>query len=462
MALDADEIWKAAQSLPQDELCLQMADLHACFLEQAHFHEFLTFFSHGRMALLVSSVRPSLGILDDYFAHHGTAIEQHVVLGQLQHRLGGDEKDASNALCYLEAQGQVALANGHVRPLRLAKHEAAAAVLSEHPNGLPWLDIARHANRRGISRSPFSEQISGHGLQDSPLMYVAGKGVYRHTRFVDFAAVNEAAIFDALHTYFASVAREVSHLSEAHGDSPVLREHDYYIVRYVVKMRGEAHGIYFNGKSQTDSISLNPAFDLYSQKSVILQSMRRGRAPMTKTEVAQLLKSRSLRHASLYINEMSLANQIVQVDRMLYTTPELAYENIDLDAMRQAIESVLRRHNKPVDPSVIQAELNLRQGETYSKYFYGSLARYFAQLEHWHRRQSLFAMQPISFASLTEAINMLCGTDASMELNVATLRQHIAITEEAAKVSIYNWKAAKARLDNGASVDEVEEEVEND
>ncbi|MNF01013.1 hypothetical protein D3C80_1999370 [compost metagenome] len=57
---------------------------------------------------------------------------------------------------------------------------------------------------------------------------------------------------------------------------------------------------------------------------------------------------------------------------------------------------------------------------------------------------------------------MLCGTDASMELNVATLRQHIAITEEAAKVSIYNWKAAKARLDNGASVDEVEEEVEND
>ena len=167
--------------------------------------------------------------------------------------------------------------------------------------------------------------------------------------------------------------------------------------------------------------------------------MRRGRAPMTKTEVAQLLKSRSLRHASLYINEMSLANQIVQVDRMLYTTPELAYENIDLDAMRQAIESVLRRHDKPVDPSVIQA-----------------------QLEHWHRRQSLFALQPISFSSLTEAINMLCGTDAGMELNVATLRQHIAITEEAAKVSIYNWKAAKARLDNGASADEVEEEVEND
>lgn len=461
LALDADETWEVAKKLPSEELCLQMANLYSCFPDHVHFYEFLAFVSYGRIPSLVSSTRLPLGMLDGYFARHGADIEQHEVLQHLQQCIGGDENNAYNALHYLQTQGQVTITDGRVRPLRLGKHEAAAAVLSEHPNGLPWEDIYRLVNQRGISCTPFTDRLSSSVLKDSPLMYLAGKGVYRHTSFVDFAAIDEEVIFNVLHEYFASTASEVSNLGEVHAGNSKLRAHDYYIVRYVVKFHGEAYGIYFNGKSQTDSISFNPKFDLYSQKSVILEAMRRVRTPMTKTEVAQLLKSRSVNHASIYINEMMHTNQIVQVDRMLYTTPELAYENIDLDAMQQAIETVLRRHQIPVDPSVIQIELNVQQNEAYSKYFYGSLARYFSQLQHWHRRKNLFSLHPISFASLTDAINSLCDMNNSPELNVAKLCQHIAITDEAAKTSIYNWKAAKARLGADASTLEVAE-VEDD
>lgn len=462
LALNSAEIWHAATSMSYEALRLEMADLSECFAELAHFHEFLAFISHGRIAFTGSLAHPPLTVLDSYFALHGTAIERSVILQYLQQELGGDEKDASNALQFLYDQSQVALESGRVRPLNLGKREAAAAVLAEHQNGLPWLDIARHANRRGISRSPFSEQTGGHALQDSPLMYVAGKGVYRHTRFVDFSTVDEADIFHSLHSYFATAEREVAHLSEAQAGLPELRKHDYYILRYVVKMHGEGHGIYFNGKSQTDSISLNPEFELFSQKSVILQSMRQRQVPLTTNEVAQLLKSRSLRHAKLYLKQLMDANQVVQIDRMLYTTSENAYKNIDLDAMQHTIESVLRRHDKPVDPSVIQHELNALQDEAYSKYFYSSLARYFAQLGHWQRRHSLFALQPISFGSLTDAIDTLCKAEDSVDKNFASLRLHIAISEEAARVSIYNWKAAKARLAAGVAVPELEDELEDE
>ncbi|MFJ2364811.1 sigma factor-like helix-turn-helix DNA-binding protein [Pseudomonas sp. NPDC087697] len=465
LALDSAEIWHAAKSLSPEALCIEMADLFECFAELAHFHEFLAFVSHGRIASTVSSARPPLAILDGYFALFGTAIEQSLVLQYLQQELGGDEKYASSALQFLDAEGQVAIECGLVRPLNLGQREAAAAVLTEHPNGLPWLDIARHANRRGISSSPFSEQTIGHGLQDSALMYVAGKGVYRHTRFIDFSILDEPAIFHTLRTYFATAAREVAHLSEAHAGLPELRKHDYYILRYVVKMRGEDHGIYFNGKSQTDSIGLSPAFDLFSQKSVILQSMQQGRGPLTNNEVAQLLKSRSSRHAKVYLKELMDTNQVVQVDRMLYTTPEHAYKNVDLGTMRDNIESVLRRHEKPVDPSIIQYELNALQDVAYSKYFYSSLARYFAQMGHWQRRHNLFALKPISFDSLTDAIDTLCKMDDSVEQNFVALSLHIAIFEDAARVSIYNWKnwkAAKARLGAGVAVPELEDELEGE
>jgi hypothetical protein len=462
LALESAEIWCDARSLPQHELRMEMADLSECFAEQSHFHEFLAFVSHGAVDGMDSSANPPLTILDGYFALHGTAINQEIILQHLQQELGGDEKDASNALQFLNAQGQVSSERGLVFPLNLGKHDAAAAVLSEHPNGLPWLDIARHANRRAISSSSFSEKTLSHGLQDSALMYVAGKGVYRHTRFVDFSTLDEPAIFHALRTYFDTTARDVAHLSEAHASLAQLHKHDYYILRYVVKMRGEEHGIYFNGKSQTDSISLNPAFDLFSQKDVILQAMRQGQGPLTKNEVAQLLKSRSSRHATVYLNELMVTNQVVQVDRMLYTTSERAYENVDLEAMRNAIEAVLRRHDLPVDPSIIQFELNALKGEAYSKYFYRSLARYFAQLGHWQRRHSLFALRPISFASLTDAIDTLCKQEDSVEQNFQSLRLHIAITEEAARTSLYNWKAAKVRLDAGVGAPEVSDVLEGE
>lgn len=462
LALDSAEIWHAAASLSEEALHLEMSNLSECFAERVHFYEFLAFVSHGRIATSVSSAPPPLSILDSYFALHGTAIEQSLVLQYLQQKLGGNETEAANVLHFLHDKNQVAFQSELVRPLNLGKREAAAAVLAEHPNGLPWLDIARLANRRGISSSLFSEQTGGHGLQDSALMYVAGKGIYRHTRFVDFSTFDNPTIFHALHTYFATTAREVAHLSEAHSGLPELRKYDYFILRYLVKMHGESHGIYFNGKSQTDSISLNPEFDLFSQKRVILMAMQQAQGPLTCNEVAQLLKSRSSAHAKFYLKQLMDASEVVQVEHKLYTTPEQAYKNIDLEAMRHSVASVLRRHEKPVDPSIIQQELNALLGEAYSKYFYDSLARYFAQLGHWQRSRSLFALQPFSFDSLTDAIETLCKEEDSFDENFATLSLHIAINKEAARVSISNWKAAKARLVTGVVVPELGDEFEGE
>lgn len=460
LALNSADIWCDATSLPLHELRLEMADLSGCFAESNHFHEFLEFVSHGHIASARVAPDVSLTILDNFFATYGAAIDHALVLKYLQQELTLDEKSSVNALQFLHEQGKVAFVGDHVVPLKLGKREAAAAVLSAHPNGLPWLDIVRHANRLGISSSPFSEQAIGNALQDSELMYVAGKGIYRHTRFVDFSKIDESDIFDSLHTYFANSAREVAHLSEVHAGLPELRRHDYYILRYVVKMRGKDRGIYFNGKSQADSVSLSAEFDLFSQKSVILEAMRKGSGPLTKNEVAQLLKSRSSKHATIYLNELMVDNQVVQVDRMLYTTSERAYENVDLESIRGNIETVLRQYDQPVDPSVIQCELNALSGESYSKYFYSSLARYFAQLGYWQRRYSLFALRPISFANLTDAIDTFCKAEHSVEQNYQSLRQHIAITEDAARVSIYNWKAANARISSGVGASDLDDEID--
>jgi hypothetical protein len=114
LALDSAEIWHATINMSHEALRLEMADLSECFAELDHFHEFLAFVSHGRIAFTGSLAHPPLTILDSYFALHGTAIERSVILKYLQQELGGDQKDASNALQFLHAQRQVALESGLV------------------------------------------------------------------------------------------------------------------------------------------------------------------------------------------------------------------------------------------------------------------------------------------------------------------------------------------------------------
>ena len=106
-------------------------------------------------------------------------------------------------------------------------------------------------------------------------------------------------------------------------------------------MYGEEYGFYFNGKSQTDTVGLEATFKNITQKEVILQAMQDKKKPMTKAEIASLLKSNSLSHASFYLDKMIKGEQVVQVDRMLYTTPELAYKDIDIQKYIDGIQNIL-------------------------------------------------------------------------------------------------------------------------
>jgi hypothetical protein len=59
--------------------------------------------------------------------------------------------------------------------------------------------------------------------------------------------------------------------------------------------------------------------------------------------------------------------QIVQVDRMLYTTPEIAYKDIDLPRYIDVINEILLNDNRPLDPSIFQHKLNKHFNKSYSK-----------------------------------------------------------------------------------------------
>ena len=159
-----------------------------------------------------------------------------------------------------------------------------------------------------------------------------------------------------------------------------------------------------------------------------------------------MLKSKSLAHASFYLDDLIERGSVVQVDHMLYTTPACAYKNIVIDDYVAALHALLLHFGKPVEPSIFKAQLNMQFERSYSKYFYASLARLNAKAQGWHRKHSLYSATEIPFSNISSAMDMLCDSGAPLQQNIDALQANIAITRETAAIAIRNWRTARAMV----------------
>lgn len=441
MRLTQENIWLNIKDNINFKLPVKMKYLSGCFDCEKNFYRFLGYICGDKG--IKNIVRPDIQVdmLNFFFAKHGEPCSVYQIKEYIKTDSDLDSICANNVLDYLEELGKVQIKDGEVYPKYLKKNEAAACVLSSHPQGLPWLDVAKIVNAKNISRTDLNEtRPDNQAFFDSDFVYLAGHGVYKNTKYINFSEIDTDSVFESLLEFFDETNRDVFHLNEVYHKSVFLQEQDYHVIRYIVKMYGEDYGFYFDGKSQTDSVGLEKDFKNITQKNVILQAMNANNKPMTKPEIASLLKSNSLGHASYYLDVMITDEQVVQVDRMLYTTPDIAYKEIDLPRYIDGIKDILFNENRPVDPSIFQHILNEKLDAAYSKYFYSSIAKKYYQKNNWYRKQNLYSLHEIKYNNLTDAINKHCKSELDTNSNFKKLSEHIAITRESAQISISNWQ----------------------
>ena len=447
MRLTQENIWLNLRDNINLQLPLKMKYLSVCFDKEKNFYRFLDYILGGKD--IQNIIRPDIQVdmLNGFFATNGAPCSIYEVQEYIQDNSSLDSPSyTDNALGYLNELGRIQIKDNKVYPKYLRKHEAAACILGCHPQGLPWLDVAKVVNATNISRTSLSETRLDIAFSDSELVYLAGSGIYKNTKYINFSEINMDLIFESLLVFFDDTNRDVFHLTEVYRKSAFLQEQDYHVIRYIVKMYGEDYGFYFDGLSGSDSVGMEKGFKKITQKDVILQAMNTNKKPMTKPEIALLLKSKSLNHASLYLNEMINDKQVVQPERMLYTTPDIAYAEIDLPSYIDGIQDILFNEQRPVDPSIFQDILNERLNAAYSKYFYSSIAKQYAQQNNWYRKHNLYSLYEIQYKNLTDAINIHCQCELDTSENFKHLSEHIAITRETAQFSISNWQATNKLL----------------
>lgn len=418
--------------------------MSSCFHDEGDFISFLGHVCNVEDLDKIVWPEVPLDILVPYFQVGGKYLSFDDVAEILDGFLSSLDSEyvfAKNIISYLEGQGAIVINNGFISPRCLSKPQAASCLLAEHEHGLPWLDLAKIANHSGVCKTRFSEQRRENAaIDDLEYIYLSGKGVYRHVKYIKETQEEMQNIAEIIEKILSSSERIAYNLVEIYRDHESVFAHDYYVVRHAVKAYGERFGVFFNGKSQADTVSIGKKQEGVNQESVIIEVIKNRDKALTKAEIAGLIKSKSIGHASFYLEKMVTEGSMVQVDRMLYTTPEIAFSDIDIRKYEAGLESVMREEGRPVDPSWFQHVLNPFFNDSRSKYFYCALARYLSIANTWNRRHNLFSINEIPFRNLGAILEVVCDLSSPVRQNIIRIKDKVAITDKSAEEALYRWR----------------------
>lgn len=362
--------------------------LYDNFFNEESFYEFLGIIANKpKLATLISPGVSSV-LLDDYFAENGGPQQKIDLVNYVESFINGIKGE--NILAVLAKEKKIFIDGDLVSPMNLSKNLAVSYVLASYPEGLHWEEIVKLVNATRVSRHKvYSDRVDTHALNGSEYTYLSGRGKYKHLQYMSIAPLNEKDIFNEIKSYLNSTKDKRVNLYHFYESSNVLKKSDYYAVRHIVKTIGEDYGLYFNGKSSADTVSLYKKVKQMPQKDVVLKHLMDAKNPLNKIEIAKVIKSASVNHAGFYLDVLIKEGKVVS-ESATYTTPEKLFENIDINICINLIDALLDEYKRPVDVSIIAKHLNSMLNINNSEQFYYSLARFHLERCNWYRKYNLF------------------------------------------------------------------------
>lgn len=436
-------LWANIREKMTEDLMVLLPNVAKCFATDKLFYAFIELCcqvaSGSIREIVFTKINPK--IINSIFCNTPSPVAQEIILNELMSNYGYSRASAINSIKQLKKLDKIEISERGVSPKKLGKAEAVAHALTFHPAGLPWKDIARIVNKKGYSSTQMDETRSTHGFNDSEYIYLCGVGTYRNLMFLDLEQFNIPEVMQDLIDYFKQYQLKALHLHDYFYQTKDQRsEIEYFTLRYLIREYGEEYGLYFEGRSGSDSVGLDPALKRITQADVVIKVLHESKVAMTKQEIAERLRSKSLCHAGFYLNNLMEEGKVVRVDQMVYTTPEKAFSNIDTEAIMQVIKDIMSISNIIVEADVFRESVNVELNLSYSKYMYAALVKTQIKELAWYRNGNLFSKKTIPYNSLIDMCKKLCNPELSNNQNIKIIQKAVWLTDAVAADAIHQWK----------------------
>jgi len=389
---------------------------------------------------LITSPNLNKSVFEEFWIWNKSPADLNDLSWYLHERMNVELSVAENQIAMWEKEGILEIKGEKIKPLALSKVPGITNALLDFPDGEVWANIQSYANKKSLCLASFSEDRLEPNLTravDKEYIYQSGRGTYRHINYLKISEEDKERVLSIIASKlneYKYCGRDAVNLSVDIYQQLDLAD-DYYLVRHIVRAYGESFGIYFNGKSGADTVSLAADFNLASQKTVLIDLFKQSLTPLSKLDVASKIRSQSIGHASFYIDKLLTDGVIVRIDETTYAHVDNAFIGVDVENVMKLATDYIDNEPRIIESSKLQSSINRQLNTDYNKYFYISLLKVYAKNygKNYFFVQNLISASEIDYSGLTDLCRTALEFNSSRVSALEYLNEKLCIHEHIIK-----------------------------
>ncbi|GEM_PF-131123 len=337
-----------------------------------------------------------------------------------------------------------------ILPNSLSKMPAVVQAALHFEQGQNFREIHQKANELAICTSIFPEERQDHAINDAVeknYLFQSDRGGYSHITYFPIPEDSYPSIFEEVRKILdqnsdlntANLRMQIYEVSE------MLQQYKYFTVRHLIRNFGEDYGVYFNGKSGADTVSLQAGVKPQGQLQTILSLMESSNKPVTRNSLAKQIRSGSENHAAFYLNELMDMGKVVRISAHEYALAENAFKDINIKDILAEIMNILTYYKKPVEVGVIAEKINVKWHFTYPKAWYLHLIKNQSKLMGLEifTFHNLISLSDIDDQSIHKVIKALGIELTNFDQVYANVTKYIAVGKTEVRNAINNLRNSK-------------------
>ncbi len=352
------------------------------FLDIKHFLVFIDILCKFKKNALSKVIFPEInlkGIIEEWCLWNKLPLQMSEAVALIQDSIGCTAQVAQNAVYHNVNEGTYRIVvNGDeecIYPNFLSKMPAVVQAALHFDDNQNFREIYQKADELKICTSTFSHERQDHAINDAVeknYIFLSDRGGYSHIKYFPIPESAYPQIFEEIKNIFEQQSGlEAAHLRmQIYEISTLLQKYEYFTIRHLVRNFGETYGIYFNGKSGADTVSLQEGVKPQGQLQTIINLMESSGKPLTRNSLAKQIRSGSEGHAAFYLNELIEQGKVVRISAHEYALVQNAFKDVDTAKLLSEIVNILEYYKKPVEVGVLAEKLNLKYHMSYPKAWY--------------------------------------------------------------------------------------------
>lgn len=369
--------------------------------------------------------------LTEIFTFTPSAISKENFLEIIKDNFGYNNFVAKESIEYMKSKNLIKILDNKIYPIKLNKINEVANILASNPEGLHWKKICEIGNSSVTKNSWNLNRLVGDfslGLKHNSYIYNSDRGTLKLLKFCNLIEDKENILKELLDIYNKNYKDQIL-LDALYKEIKKINKFkniNYYDLRVVVKIFGEDKGIYFNGKSSLDVISLNKNLGKITIKQKLIDFFNYENYEVNEAHLQNYLQLDGL-NIRPRLEELVNEKKIFKLNPDTFINYNAAIKLCDKEEVTYKIEGLLSNHIF-ITNSFIRESLNDEFNYNFSIYYYDSLISIIATEKNWYHKKKFLSKNDFDLKNIENTLKSYFDMSLNINENFNKISKNVGIS----------------------------------